>query len=207
MPSLTIRSFAEMLNLPAHAQARLLTEQKYPKQGPQTFKTPYYQQALSGIRSFYKAGNDSKQLALAATRIEAFKQEAKRDNNLRILSSFKQSELSSRQLQLTGAKHVSFNAQDVVLRFSPDLSGVENGVNRFLMLHCRAQPLEPELARTTLELVHWTLENGGTPTSAKQLEYVDLFTGKTYSIAKRRPSTITAAEQNLKIIQALWPVL
>jgi len=130
MPSLTIRSFAELLNLPAHAQARILTEQKYPKQGPQSFKTPYHQQALSGIRSFYRTGNDSGQLALAASRIEAFKQEAKRDNNLRILSSFAQSGLATRKIQLSGAKHLKFTSQDVVLRVSPDLWGDENGVER-----------------------------------------------------------------------------
>lgn len=207
MPSLTVRSFAELLNLPAHAQSRILTEQKYPKQGPQSFKTPYYQQALSGIRAFYKAGNDSGQLAVAATRIEAFKQEAKRDHNLRVLNSFKQSDLPSRTLKVTGLKHVSFQAHEVVLRFSPDLNGLEGGTERFLLLNYRAQPLNQELARTTLELVHWTLESAGGFVSPKQLEYIDLFTGTVHTIAKRRASTITAAEQNLKIIKTLWPTL
>jgi len=207
MPSLTIRSFAELLNLPAHAQVRILSEQKYPKQGSQSFKTPYYQQALRGIRSFYKAGRNSEQLALAAARIEAFTQESKRDNNLRIINSFKQSDLSKRNLQIGSVKRLAITAQDVVLRFSPDLSGDESGTERFILLHCRALPLDPELARTTLELVHWGLECGGEEASTKQLEYVDLFTGKTHSIGKRRISTITAAKQNLKIIQTLWPTL
>lgn len=207
MPSLTVRSFAELLNLPAHAQARILTEQKYPKQGPQSFKTPYYQQALSGIRAFYKAGNDAGQLAIAATRIEAFDQEARRDHNLRILNSFKQTDLPSRKLKVTGTKHVNFQVHDVVLRFSPDLNGIEGGKERYLLLHYRAQPLNQELARTTLELVHWALEGAGSLASPKQLEYVDLFTGAVHTIAKRRTSTVTAAEQNLKIIKALWPTL
>jgi hypothetical protein len=207
MPSLTIRSFAELLNLPAYAQARILTEQKYPKQGPQSFKTPYYHQALSGIRSFYRAGKDNQQLTLAAERINAGQQEAKRDHNLRILHSFRQSDLPKRDLIVGAAKHLKFKPQEVELRFSPDLSGDENGVERFLMIHYRAQPLDPNLARTTLELVHWGFECAGVPTSVKQLEYVDLFTGKTHVISKRRASTISAAEQNLKIIHAIWPTL
>jgi hypothetical protein len=207
MPSLTIRSFAELLNLPAHAQARILTEQKYPKQGPQSFKTPYYQQAISGIRSFYKFGSNSSQLALAVARIEAFKQEAKRDNNLRVLNSFRLSDLAKRKLAIATTKHLSFKTDDIVLRFSPDLNGEENGTERFLLLHYRANTLSPDLARTTLELTHWALESAGTPISTKQLEYIDLFTGNTYSISKRRASTITAAQQNLKIIQTLWPTL
>lgn len=207
MPSLTIRSFAELLNLPAHAQARILTEQKYPKQGPQSFKTPYYQQAISGIRAYYKAGNDFGQLALAASKIEAFKQESKRDHNLRILNSFKQSDLPGRKLHVAKTQHVTFKAEDVDLRFSPDLSGAESGTDRYLLLHYRAQPLHQELARTTLELAHWALESAGSAASPKQIEYVDLFTGVVHTIAKRRVSTISAAEQNLKIIKTLWPTL
>lgn len=103
IPSLTVRSFAEMLSLPAYAQARILTEQKYPKQAPQVFRTPYYQYAMTGIRSYYKAGNDPAQLALAASKIEALK-EARRDHNLRILNSFKASELSGRKIKLLTAK-------------------------------------------------------------------------------------------------------
>jgi hypothetical protein len=51
------------------------------------------------------------------------------------------------------------------------------------------------------------LESAGTPIGVKQLEYVDLFTGTPHSIAKRRASTVNVAQQNLKIIQALWPTL
>jgi hypothetical protein len=207
MPSLTIRSFAELLNLPAHAQVKILTEQKYPKKGPQSFKTPYYQQALTGIRGFYKKGGDAEQLTLAKSRIEQFTQESKRDNNLRIINSFVESDLPKRQLQVGSVKHLTFNIQEIALRFSPDLNGNEGGSERYILLHYRSQPLNAELARTTLELVHWGLECGGAPVSTKHLEYVDLFAGTTYSIAKRRVSTIAAAEQNLKIISTLWPSL
>lgn len=205
MPNLTIRSFAELLDLPAHAQARILAEQKYPKQGPQFFKTPYYQQALSGIRSFYRAGNDLGQLSLAASRIEGFQQEAKRDNNLRVLNSFKASTLAKRKLQVGAAKHLSFKTNEVVLRISTDINGNEDGKEKLVMLHCRAQPLDPDLARKTLELVHWGLERAGSPVGMQQLEYFDLFTGTAYSISSRRKTTISAAEQSVKIIQAIWP--
>lgn len=204
MPSLTVRSFAEMLGLPAHAQARILTEQKYPKQGPQAFKTPYYQQSLAGIRAFYKAGNDEAQLAQAAKRIEGFSQNAKRDNNLRILGSFRQSELFLRKLQVDAIKHLTFTTKGVDLRFSPDVSYTENGDQRMLLLHYRAQPLDPELARTTLELAHWALNGAGMPVEAKRLEYFDLFSVKSFSIERCRTTTVRAAEQNVKIIQALW---
>lgn len=207
MPSLTVRSFAEMLDLPAHAQARILTEQKYPKQGPPAFKTPYYQQAIAGIRAFYKAGNDDAQLVQAAAKIEAFTQDAKRDNNLRILGSFRKSELFARHLKIDATKHLTYSTQGVDVRFSPDVSYKSNGTERILILHYRAQALDADLARTTLELAHWALHGAGMPIDAKRLEYFDLFQGKSHSIVKPRASTIKAAEQNLKIIQALWPTL
>lgn len=207
MPSLTVRAFAEMLDLPAHAQARILTEQKYPKQGPQAFKTPYYQQALAGIRAYYKAGNDDAKLAAAAARIEGFTQEAKRDNNLRILGCFRHSELFARKLKIDPTKHLTFSAQGVDLRFSPDISYQDEGSERILLLHYRAQPLDAELARRTLELAYWALQGAKTPIEAKRLEYFDLFAVKSYSISKPRTGTIKAAEQSLKIIQALWPSL
>jgi hypothetical protein len=46
MPELTVRSFAELVHLPAYEQSRILYEQKYPRQAPQTFKSPYYAVAL-----------------------------------------------------------------------------------------------------------------------------------------------------------------
>lgn len=207
MPSLTVRAFAEMLDLPAHAQARILTEQKYPKQGPQAFKTPYYQQALAGIRAYYKGGNDDAKLAAAAARIEGFSQEAKRDNNLRILGSFRQSDLFARKLKIDPTKHFTFSAQGVDLRFSPDISYQDEGSERILLLHYRAQPLDAELARRTLELSYWALQGANAPIEAKRLEYFDLFAVKSYSITRPRTGTIKAAEQSLKIIQALWPSL
>jgi hypothetical protein len=54
-----------MLRLPAYEQSRLLYDQKYPKQQPQSFRTPYYQRALSGIREYYREANDGKILSAA----------------------------------------------------------------------------------------------------------------------------------------------
>lgn len=65
MPSLSVRAMAEMLELPAHAQARILREQKYPKQAPQVFRTPYYQPALTSKCEPAKAQVDGVELRLS----------------------------------------------------------------------------------------------------------------------------------------------
>lgn len=193
--------------MPASAQARMLYAQKHPKDAPQAFKTPYYQQALSGIRNFYRGGNDSSQLALATSKIESIKQEARREHNLRILNSFKLSELYGRKFELGTAKTFSRTVDDVELKLSPDLKGLEAGTDRIVLLNLRSQPLNPALAKTTLELVHWLIEPLSPSVTYDSIEYVDLFKNTSYRIKSRRASTIADAKDNLKIIKALWPTL
>ena len=50
IPRITVRAFAELLNLPAYEQVRILHDQKYPRRQPQVFRVPFYQPALHGIR-------------------------------------------------------------------------------------------------------------------------------------------------------------
>lgn len=77
-------------------------------------------------------------------------------------------------------------------------------MERFTFLNLRAQALDPDLARVTLELAHWLLEKQGQEIPIQRIEYVDLFKGTTHKIAKRRATTVSAATQSLKIIQTLW---
>lgn len=207
MPSLTVRSLAEMLNLPAHAQARILSEQKYPKNAPQSFRTPYYQQALTGIRSYYKGGKDPSRLAIAAAKCETFKQESKRDHNLRVLNSFKASELSARSLILEPKQVIRLKEGSVELKLTPDLEAMEEGVPRAVFLNLRGQVLDPELARVTLEIAHWVLEKNQLPVTSNRLEYFDLYKGQRHLLGKRRASTIKAVTDTFKIIETLWPTL
>lgn len=207
MPSLSVRSLAEMLNLPAHAQARILTEQKHPKQAPQVFRTPYYQQSLAAIRAFYKSGNQKAELLEFEAKMEAIKQEARRENNLRVLRSFRKSDLSKRNIELLANKSIKHHIGSVELRLSPDLSGVEGGDAKFLFINFRAQALEPELARSTIEITHWLLEQAGHELPINDIQYVDLYAEVTFVIPKRRASTVKAVSENLKIIEALWPTL
>jgi len=207
MPSLSVRSLAEMLNLPAHAQARILAEQKHPKQAPQVFRTPYYQQSLAAIRAFYRSGNQKSELLEFEAKMEGIKQEARRENNLRVLRSFRNSDFAGRTIELLVNKSIKHHIGDVELRLSPDLTGVESGKAKVLFLNFRSQVLDPELARSTIEITHWLLEKAGQERPLKSIQYVDLYEEKTFEISKRRASTVKAVSENLKIIEALWPTL
>lgn len=207
MPSLSVRSLAEMLNLPAHAQARILTEQKHPKQAPQVFRTPYYQQSLAAIRAFYKSGNQKAELLAFETKMEAIKQEARRENNLRVLRSFRKSDFAQRTIQLSTNKNIKYTSGEVELRLSPDLNGIESGKLKLLFLNFRSHALDADVAKNTIEITHWLLEQAGHELPIKNIQYIDLYTETTFEVSKRRASTVKAVSENLKIIETLWPSL
>jgi len=207
MPSLTVRSIAEMLRLPAFEQVRILTEQKYPKQQPQSFRTPYYQAALTGIRNFYSADHAKTSLADARAKAQAAGQLTRRQNNLRVIDKFEESAQAARSLVPMANSRYSAEIERVVLRLSPDLQATEDDQRRVLYFNCRNAKLDDEAAKYTLEIAHWLLEQNEIEVKPQQIEYIDLATGKLHRVKKRRAATIRALRANAQIIDALWPTL
>jgi hypothetical protein len=207
MPSLTVRALSEMLRLPAYAQMRILSDQKYPKKEPQVFRTPYYRPALNGIRSFYKTGNQAAALNAALTKIQGISQDAKRLNNARAIDSFRKSSAARRIFVVTVSPHLAHAINNVEFRLSPDLRVLEDGKPRVLFFNCRAEKLDPELARCTIEVAHWVLENSGTNLPVSGIEFIDLSTGKTHTTKTRRAATVKAVRANVQVISALWDSL
>lgn len=207
MPSLTVKAAAELLRIPAFSQVRILTQQKYPKAGSQVFRTPYYRTALNGIRSYFDEGNSKKALSKAKTAAESLSQESKRDNNKRVLAAFGKSDFAKRIITPEKNSKVVASLGGVEFRLSPDLRGSENGKSKVFYINCRAEVLDPEIARLSLEIAHWVLRQNNEKVSMAQLEFIDLFSGNTYNYAKARSRTMAALEQNAKIIDAVWPTL
>ena len=207
MPRLTVKAAAEMLQLPAFSQARILTEQKYPKAGSQSFRTPFYRSALNGIVSYFKNDRDKGQIVKARSKALAHAQPARRDNNIRVLNSFEKSDLFSRDIESIPNSRFSAEIGDVEFKLSPDLRGFFCDKPILLYLNCRAQALDPEIARLTIEIAHWVTEQNNEGLKISQIEFVDLFTNITYSFKSRRASTIKALSENANIIDTLWPTL
>ena len=207
MPSLTVKATAEMLKLPAHAQARILVEQKYPKKGTQVFRTPYYKAALNGISSYFRNDNNTSKIALARSKIKNLNPESKRINNNRVLDHFQKSKLAKRKLELITNSRISAEVNTVEFRLSADFRALEDEQIIVLYTNCRAHVLDPEVARLTLEIAHWVMVQQGDNLKLSQFEYFDLFSNVSYVFNKRRIKTIQALEQNAKIIEALWPTL
>lgn len=196
-----------MLRLPAYQQARILTEQKYPKQAPQTFRTPFYQPALTSIRDYYKSGNDPAVLTSAKSSVRSLTAEARRLNNIRVLEAFEKSTACGWSLLLTPNSKVLAHVHGVDLRLSPDIRADETKKSVVIFVNCRAVRLDPEVATVTIELAHWVLEQAGISMNIRGIRYMDLFTNTDHGLKMRRASTIKAVNQSAKVINALWPAL
>lgn len=205
--SLTVKAAAEMLLLPAHSQARILTEQKHPKVGSQAFKVPYYRTAIGGMVAFFRKGGSVAELDKARVKAQNFNQRAKRTNNLRAIDSFQKSRFSGRAFEVATSPRLSATIDNVEIRLSPDLRVMEESKTKFIYLNCKAEAIDSGLARRTLEIGHWVFEKAGHELPMMGFEYVDLVTDQTYSYKTRRRKTITAMQENAKVISVLWPSL
>lgn len=207
MPRLTVKAAAEMLLVPAYSQARILTEQKHPKQGAQIFRTPYYSTALNGIRKYFKEHQNTSAIKAARNKALSLNLESKRENNLRVLSAFENSDFAGRDLDVERNEKISNSIGTVEFRLSPDLVVAEKKKTKLIYVNCRAQKLDTEIARLTAEIAHWVAEEVGIDIKLNQIEYIDLYTNDTHVFKKRRQKTIKNLTENAKLIEAIWPTL
>jgi hypothetical protein len=206
MPSLSVRSFAEMLDKPIYEQIRILHEQKYPSKEPQMFKIPYYGKSITAIRKFYKAENDFKILDEALKDIDSTaKPESKKLQNTRVIKAFSKNKVSQRKLIIKPSPKLNFTQGDVEIRLSFDLSADEKKETRMMFFNLRNAEITEEIAKKTLEISHFILNENKIPTSTKSLELIDLYSGKVYLLSKTRKRTIDLMKSNMKIITTLWP--
>ncbi len=205
MPRLTAKAAAELLQLPAYEQIRILTEQKNPRQQPQVFRAPFYAPALRGIREFYRGGNDPLALSQARTRIAGLRLHLRRVNNDRVITAFCASPLASRHLLPVPGLRLTATIGHVDISLSLDLVGHEAGVARYIYYNCRAAPIQPEIARGTIEIAHWVLTEAGSNIPIRQIEYFDFASGRLFRTSARRAGTLKRLKANARLIEAIWP--
>lgn len=208
MPSMSVRSFAEMLAMPMYEQVRILEEQKFPRRGNAQFKIPYYAEALNAIRRFYRQGNNPQALqgAIAAIQIGGGP-DHKKNHNIRVINSFSGNHSFQRNLVIQRNVRRLAYFQGVEVRLNFDLVAQENGNPKFIFMNFRAAPIVESTARVTLELSKWILEQNGVDVNMKSLEFLDLHSGGSYKYNRVRNSTITIAETTAGHIQTLWPTI
>lgn len=204
-PRLTVRSAAEMLDKPAQEMTQMLLDQKYPDLGERVFRTPYYQHAIAGMNRFFRSGRP----ALLDTKavIQGYRQPSRRDHNNRVLDSFEGSKLASRRLVPSPNRRFYAVVGDVELRLSPDLQATEDGELRIFYFNCRNAEYSPETAKRLVEIAYWVLRQNGVEIRPDQVEFVDLFTGKTYTVDDVRAKTLESLSAEALQVTQLWEEL
>jgi len=209
-PSLTVRSFAEMLPLPALEQTKILALQKYPDEEPARPRVPYYGDAKSTIRRYFRSCNDQSVVEEALSHLAARDKptaKARAEHNSRVLDAFLQSPEARRQLVVHpfGTRYQRVHGVDLRLTF--DLVADERGRVKFKYYNFRIDEMDDELARTTLELSSHILEQQGVPHRMSDLELYDFETGKLHRHSRRRKRTIARAKRHAELVETLWPTI
>lgn len=208
MPSLSLRSFAELIHLPAYEQTRILHEQKFPKQSPQVFRLPFYQASITAIRRHYRSGRTPAVLTDARTTARQLRPAARATHNLRVLAAFANSDQLNRPLAPTVLiKHSLLVDHGVELRLSFDLCASEGNRPYAIFYNTRDAPVEPSIAQTTVELARWALDDLGAGHAATVVQLVDLKSGTIFSAKSTKKTTLRRASENAKIIATLWPTI
>lgn len=207
MPTLSTRAYAELMNLPAYEQVRILHEQKYPKADSGTFKMPYYSTALAGIRAYYKNGNNASSVKEALDKAAVLRGPGKRPNNARVLQSFLNGQMAARKLTNIALRANFYGNPhaDVTIRLKFDLEGDESGRRKYIFINCRDVPLNPQVATDTLSIASWIFQENGLVVKQSDIEYYDLKTGSKFSIAKSSVKSVKKMMGNAAIITSLWP--
>jgi len=202
-PRLSDRNAARFLRLPAAKHSRFLHDQKYPRGSPQTFKQPFYAPAIFGIREVVKRGFPG--LIEARAKLARVSSDSRRNNLTRVLESFAGSPYAKRRLTLATAHRYHAEIHNLELRFSPHIVATEDDEMRYIYFHEKGKECDPEEARLTLEFGCWILKQNGVDVQPRQLELIDLFTGKLYKGQEPRVETVKTLEELVKIINKLWP--
>lgn len=204
-PRLSARSAAKFLRMPALDQVQLLREQKFPKNEPQVFRQPYYAPALNGVRSFLSSGEAA--LVDARAQIQRIRVPSRRLHSLRVLEQFVRSEHAQRHLVPTANRRYYAHMGLLELRLSADLFALEGDSERIIFFNANAAKQDSATARMTLDLAHWVLARNGIDLASGQLEFIDLFDGTLYRHRKSRGKTVDLLQENVRLIESLWPTL
>jgi hypothetical protein len=127
----------ELLDLPMYQQLRILTEQKYPRQTPATFRVPYYAPAIGAIRRFYRSNNEAQTIDEALTAIaNANFLQSRIDNNIAVLRGFRRGRQRRRALVPVAGETYTAELAGLELRFTPNLIALDGETRKYVIYDC-----------------------------------------------------------------------
>jgi hypothetical protein len=210
MPDINVRALAEFLSKPINDQMRILAEQKRPDAGAAAFKVHYYQSARAAIGQYFSHGNDANRINHAIAKVQASAMaDHKKNHNERVLRAFlKCASFSGRVLIPQKSTSIAITRHATNVRLFADLTATENSRLKYFLFNFTTSPIDAELARQTLELMNWLLTLAGNTVQPSDVELIDLASGTVFTNPKKIRATVARqADQNLKIINQLWPII
>lgn len=81
VPAVTVKAFAELMNVPVYSQLSIIGQQKYPRRTPAIFQVPYYAETVRAIRRYYRNGSNLRPVDEAIMVLQTMERDAKRDND------------------------------------------------------------------------------------------------------------------------------
>jgi len=208
VPSVSIRVFAEMMELPPYQLFPRLRDQKYPKDAPAYYKIPFYREALGAIRNYYRQGRKLQVLNDAVVRIRtsATMTERRKGPNIRLIHAFQNSSQARRPLLVQPLQAFSDTLNGITLRYSPNLVAKHGQQELIIMYNYRQAPMPAPLAKTTLELAYLVASGSGLNMTNVSVELIDLaFRRRVYKLKGIRSSTLRKAQHAARVIANLWP--
>ncbi|MBS0204432.1 MAG: hypothetical protein JSS49_16130 [Planctomycetes bacterium] len=210
MPELTVKALAEFATKPIADQMRILAEQKRPAAGAAQFMTHYYNPTRLALRRYFRTGRNLNTFQTAIVDVtNGGGPDHKRDHNVRAIQSIlAHPGLVTRNCTARPPQTYTATHGGVDLRLHPDLETLEGATVRYSAVNYTLQPVDPELARRTLELMYWLLDLRGIALNPGDCELIDLQAAVTHINNKvPRVRTIKNAQQNLLAINQLWPII
>jgi hypothetical protein len=192
--------------MPMYEQIRILHEQKFPKKVPNIFKIPYYRPALESIKKYYRNNRNQQIINQAIISIpQRIHNSIKADHNIRILTAFRGSPQSRRQLTLKPQNYLHANPhRNVTLRLSFDLEATERNDNVLIFYNFRNVPIDKKIAEDTIQIAYWIILQHRIGISISEIEYVDLKLNKIYCVKRPSARIFRKITQYAQIVNNNW---
>ena len=96
----------------------------------------------------------------------------------------------------------------VEVRLHPDLEASTGKSKKFCLVNYTTASIDEGLARRTIELMFWLLNEAGISVAIADCEIIDLVSGSIISEKRNcRARTTKSAMINLRAIEQLWPII
>ena len=209
MPKLTVKSYAEMMHLPAYSQMRILTEQKYPDDDLNIWRMPFYKHSLDTIKLYHLNSNDTKILSAGIHDCINLAPKPKKDNNKRVLQDYRNSPHASRNLGFISKKktYKAHPKQNIELKLTFDLEAIENKKPKRIFFNFRNIAIDPDIAKDTIQIAHWVLCKTDPSSNIKDIEFIDLCEGIVYKANTVSTKSLSRFMSNAKVVEALWATI